>query len=176
MILKPIKLIQNIFKNILDWFWESPTWLVAISIASSLVVLVILTPDDSIISRLLSDVEPISIIAALILYIKESPDRKKEFQYQAWSVIDAAHGVKVSPARIIALQDLNEDRVTLNNLDLPGAKLVRINLPKADLSEANLTKCDLNHANLNHANLGNALLARVNIAYAIALRDGSEDV
>ncbi|MBE8966494.1 pentapeptide repeat-containing protein [Nostocales cyanobacterium LEGE 12452] len=170
LILKPIQLIQNSFKNIfkklLDWFWESPTWLVAISIASSLIILVILTPDSSIISRLLSEVEPISIIAALILYIKEIPDRKKEFQYQAWSVIDAANGVKVSPARIIALQDLNEDGVTLNNLDLPQAKLVRINLPEADLSEANLTKSDMNHANLNHANLGNALLARVNLTGA----------
>ena len=169
-ILKSLKLIQNNFKNvfkkILDWFWESPTWLVAISIALSLVLLIIVTPDNSIISRLLSDVEPISIIAALILYIKESPDRKKEFQYQAWSVIDAAHGVKVSPARIIALQDLNADGVTLNNLDLPEAKLVRINLPKADLSEANLTKSDMNHANLNHANLGNSLLARVNLTGA----------
>ncbi|WP_428850660.1 pentapeptide repeat-containing protein [Nostoc sp. ChiQUE02] len=162
-ILKPIKLIQNSFKMILDWFWKSPTWLVAISIASILAILFIFIPDGSIISRLLSYVDPISIMAALILYIKESPDRKKEFHYQAWSVIDAAHGVKVSPARIIALQDLNEDRVSLNNLDLPGAKLVRINLPKADLSEANLTKSDMNHANLNHANLGNALLARVNL-------------
>ena len=170
LILKPLKLIQNsfkyIFKKILDWFWESPTWVVAITIAFMLVVLVIFTPDDSVLSRILSDIEPISIIVAIILYVKEIPDRKKEFRYQAWSVIDAAHGVKVSPARIIALQDLNEDGVALNNLDLPGAKLVRINLPKADLSEANLTKSDLNHADLNHANLGNALLARVNLTGA----------
>ncbi|SKB15430.1 Globin [Planktothrix sp. PCC 11201] len=170
LILKPLKLIQNsvkyIFKKILDWFWESPTWVVAITIAFMLVVLVIFTPDDSVLSRILSDVEPISIIVAIILYVKEIPDRKKEFRYQAWSVIDAAHGVTVSPARIIALQDLNEDGVALNNLDLPSAKLVRINLPKADLSEVNLTKSDLNHADLNHANLGNALLARVNLTGA----------
>ncbi|WRH66560.1 MAG: pentapeptide repeat-containing protein [Planktothrix sp. GU0601_MAG3] len=170
LILKPLKLIQNsfkyIFKQINKWFWESPTWVVAVTIAFMLVVLVIFTPNDSVLSKILSDVEPISIIVAIILYVKEIPDRKKEFRYQAWSVIDAANGVKVSPARIIALQDLNEDGVALNNLELSEAKLVRINLSQADLSEANLTNADLNHADLNHANLGNALMARVNLTGA----------
>ena len=170
LILKPLKLIGNsfkyIFQKILDWFWESPTWIVAISIAIALVILVIFTPDDSIIGRILSYVEPISIIVAIILYVKEIPDRKKEFRYQAWSVIDAAHSVKVSPARIIALQDLNEEGVALTNLDLPGAKLVRINFSKADLIESNFTKSDLNHANFSHANLGNCLLARANLTGA----------
>ncbi|WP_148292362.1 MULTISPECIES: globin family protein [Planktothrix] len=71
LILKPLKLIQNsfkyIFKKILDWFWESPTWVVAITIAFMLVVLVIFTPDDSVLSRILSDIEPISIIVAIII-------------------------------------------------------------------------------------------------------------
>ncbi|MBD2484881.1 globin domain-containing protein [Planktothrix sp. FACHB-1365] len=170
LILQPLKPLQNSFKysfqKINEWFWESPTWLVALVIVSILVGVLLMSPEGSFVARLLGAVEGISIIVAIILYVKEIPDRKKEFHYQAWSVIDAAHGVKVSPARIIALQDLNQDGVALNNLDLPGAKLVRINLPKADLSEANLTKSDLNHADLNHANLGNALLARVNFTGA----------
>jgi hemoglobin-like flavoprotein len=170
LILKSLKLIENSFKHIfqkaLDWFWESPTWIVAASIAVALIGLIIFTPDESPIARVLTYVEPISIIAAIILYVKEIPDRKKEFRYQAWSVIDAAHGVKVSPARIIALQDLNEEGVALTNLDLPGAKLVRINLYRANLIESNFTKSDLNHANFSHANLGNCLLARANLTGA----------
>jgi uncharacterized protein YjbI with pentapeptide repeats/hemoglobin-like flavoprotein len=164
--LNPIKLIQNSFQKILDCFWKLPAWSVAFYIAIILIILIIFIPEDSIVSKILSELDPISLIIALVLFIKEIPDRKKEFHYQAWSVIDAAHGVKVSPARIIALQDLNEDGVALNNLDISGAKLIRINLPRADLSEANLTRSDLNHANLNHANLSNSLLARVNLTGA----------
>ncbi len=37
---------QNSFNKILDWFWKSPTWLVALSIVSILVILVIFTPED----------------------------------------------------------------------------------------------------------------------------------
>lgn len=170
LILQSLKSIQNSFKyslqNINEWFWRSPTWLVALVIVSVLVGILLISPEGSIVARLLGAVEGISIIVALILYVKEIPDRKKEFHYQAWSVIDRANGVKVSPARIIALQDLNKDGVALNNLDIPAAKLVRINLPKANLSEVNFTKSDLNHADLNHANLGNALLARVNLTGA----------
>ncbi|MGE5655597.1 MAG: globin domain-containing protein [Actinomycetota bacterium] len=164
--LNPIEFTKNNLQKLLKKFWEIPAWLVAFYSVLILVVLIIFIPEDSIIYKILSALEPISIIVILILYIKEIPDRKKEFQYQAWSVINAAHNVKVSPARIIALQDLNEDGVTLNNLDITGGKLARINLPKADLSEANLTKSDMNHANLGNANLGNALLARVNLTGA----------
>lgn len=158
--------IQRSCRKILDWFWQSPTWLLVIFIVGILVLLVIAVPEGSAISKLLGAVEPISIIAALIIFIKESSDRKKEFHYQAWSVVNASHGMKVSPARLMALQDLNEDGVALNNLDMAGAKLAKINLSKAELSEANFTKSDLNHANLKSAQLGNALLARANLTGA----------
>lgn len=169
-LLKLTKSIKNSFKNslqkLIDLFWESPTWAVAVFTVIILLILVLFSPEGSIIATIVGSMEGITIIAAFVLYVKEIPDRKKEFHYQAWSVIDAANSVKVSPARILALQDLNEDGVSLNNVDIPNAKLVRINLPKADLSEANLTKSDLNHANLSHANLGNALLARTNLTGA----------
>lgn len=158
--------IQRSCRKILDWFWQSPTWLLVIFIVGILVLLVIVVPEGSAISKLLGAVEPISIIAALIIFIKESSDRKKEFHYQAWSVVNASHGMKVSPARLMALQDLNEDGVALNHLDMAGAKLARINLSKAELGEANFTKADLNHANLKSAQLGNALLARANLTGA----------
>jgi hemoglobin-like flavoprotein/uncharacterized protein YjbI with pentapeptide repeats len=169
-LLKVIKRIHNSFQNsgqkLSELFWEAPTWLIAVSTVIILIILVLFSPEGSIIATIVGSIEGITIIAAFVLYIKEIPDRKKEFHYQAWSVIDSANGVKVSPARIMALQDLNEDRVSLNNVEILGAKLVRINLFKANLSEANLTKSDLNHANLSHANLGNALLARTNLTGA----------
>ena len=70
--------------------------------------------------------DTISLVVALVLFIKEAPDRRKQFHHQAWSTVDAAHNVKVSYARILALQDLNEDGVSLKGLDAPGAELVAI--------------------------------------------------
>jgi Pentapeptide repeats (8 copies) len=169
-LLKVIKRIQNSFQNseqkLSELFWEAPTWLIAVSTVIILIILVLFSPEGSIIATIVGSIEGITIIAAFVLYIKEIPDRKKEFYYQAWSVIEAANGAKVSPARIMALQDLNEDGVSLNNVEIIGAKLVIINLSKANLSEENLTRSDLNHANLSYANLGNALLARTNLTGA----------
>jgi hypothetical protein len=53
----------------------------------------------------------------------EAPDRKKRKHYEAWQVIDnaAAATVPTSYARVNALQDLNNDGVTLQGLDVPGA-------------------------------------------------------
>jgi hemoglobin-like flavoprotein len=167
---KIIKPLINSFKyslqKLLDLFWEAPTWLVAIITVIILIILVLFSPEGSAIATIVGSIEGVTIIAAFVLYIKEIPDRKKEFHYQAWSVIDSANGVRVSPARIMALQDLNEDKVSLNNVEIINAQLTRINLSKADLREANLIKCDLNHADFKYANLDNALLGRTNFTGA----------
>lgn len=159
-------LVRSILDKLLEEFWALPTWAVAVGSAFCLSFLYLVADDETFLAELLEGADAISILVALVLYVKETPDRKKEFHYQAWSIIDNANEVKVSYARILALQDLNEDRVPLKGLNASTANLAKINLPKADLSDANLTKANLSNANLSHANLGNALLVRVNFTDA----------
>ncbi|MGB3694745.1 MAG: pentapeptide repeat-containing protein [Spirulinaceae cyanobacterium] len=159
-------LLKSTLKKLLQKFWLLPTWSVAIGSAFLLSFLYLVADNETWLAELLEGAESISLLVALVLYIKEIPDRKKEFHYQAWSIVDNATGVKVSYARILALQDLNGDQVTLKGLAAPDADLAKINLPSSDLSDANLTKANLSNANLNNTNLGNALLARVNFTGA----------
>jgi BTB/POZ domain-containing protein KCTD9 len=111
-------------------------------------------------SALLQSAESIAIIAAVILYFKEIPDRKARKHYEAWQVIDnaAAANVPTSYARKQALEDLVRDGVSLKSLDVPGADLSDVNLSNADLREANLRNVDLSGANLRNADLRNAAL------------------
>jgi len=129
-------------------------------------VVFVLADENSLFGQALGGSDVISLVVALVLFIKEAPDRSKQFHYQAWGTVDAAHGVKVSYARIMALQDLNEDGVPLRGLDASGAELVDINLPRANLSSANLSETDLSNANLSHANLDNANLSQAKLSGA----------
>jgi hypothetical protein len=113
-------------------------------------------------SVILSIVESLSIFMAVLLFVLEAPDRNKQAHYEAWKVIDAAYGLKSSYARIQALEDLNEDGVSLNRLNAPEADLKGIDLEKADLSNAYLSGCDLSLAKLERANLSHAELVESN--------------
>ncbi len=124
--------LKLILDKLLEKFWSLPTWAVAVGSAFLLSFLYLAADDETLLAELLEGADAISLLVALVLYIKETPDRKKEFHYQAWSTVDNATGVKVSYARILALQDLNEDGVTLKGLTAPNADLAKINLPKAD--------------------------------------------
>ena len=100
-------------------------------------------------------VNPLSLLLALFLYIRETPERKKQFHYHAWSTIDNASQVKTSNARFMALQDLCADGVSLSGLPLEGADLAGIDLTGADLSAACMRGCNLNGASMCDANLSN---------------------
>lgn len=117
-------------------------------------------------SVLLNVVEGFSIFVALILFFLEAPERAKQAHYEAWKVIDAAHGVETSYARLQALQDLNEDSISLKRLDASRADLKGINLKAADLSYAQLAGTDLSHANLSNADLSHAHLVGANLSNA----------
>ncbi|MDF2387793.1 pentapeptide repeat-containing protein [Nostoc ellipsosporum NOK] len=160
------EVIKQIPKKLLDTFWIAPTWLIAIVSAVIFTLVVVNVDDNSVFAEVLGAADSISLVVALVLFIKETPDRRKQFHYQAWSTVDAAHGVKVSYARVLALQDLNEDGVSLRGLDAPGAELVDINLSHANLSKANLMESDLSNANLSYANLDNANLSQVKLSGA----------
>ncbi|MDX2213276.1 MAG: pentapeptide repeat-containing protein [Oculatellaceae cyanobacterium bins.114] len=111
-------------------------------------------------------IESVSILVAVFIYFKEGPERQKRSRYEAWKVIDAAHGRRNSYARIQALQDLNEEGISLRGLDAPKADLREINLRKAILLNANLQRADLLEANLQKADLRAANLCRANLQRA----------
>ncbi|MEH2197438.1 pentapeptide repeat-containing protein [Nostoc sp.] len=160
------EVLKQIPRKLIDAFWIAPTWLVAIVSAVVFTVVLLIVDDNSLLAEALGAADTISLVVALVLFIKEAPDRRKQFHYQAWSTVDTAHDVKVSYARILALQDLNEDGVSLKGLDAPGAELVDINLPHANLSKANLMESDLSNANLSYANLDNANLSQTKLSGA----------
>ncbi len=117
-------------------------------------------------SPLLNSLESFAFIMALCLFLLETPDRTKQAQYEAWQVVDAAHGLKTSYARIQALQDLNEDQVSMKGLYAADADLRNIDLKGADLSNADLSGANLRGANLINANLSNANLTDVDFSNA----------
>jgi hemoglobin-like flavoprotein/uncharacterized protein YjbI with pentapeptide repeats len=158
--------VSQFFAKILDAFWTQPAWLVALVSAVLFIIVYVIADENSLLAEVLESADALSLVVALVLFIKEAPERRKQFHYQAWSTVDAAHGVKVSYARILALQDLNADGVSLRGLDNPGAELVEINLSKANLSAANLSETDLSKANLSYANLDNANLSQAKLSGA----------
>jgi uncharacterized protein YjbI with pentapeptide repeats len=114
-------------------------------------------------STLLNVVEGFSILVAVFLFFLETPERDKQAHYEAWKVIDSAYGLKTSYARFQALQDLNDDGVSLRGFNAPEADLKGINLAGADLTNAYLSGADLSFANLANANLSYANLAETNL-------------
>lgn len=157
---------RQVVKSLTDMFWRTPTWVIAAVVVVVMGAIFWEADPDSQFARVLGGISAIAVVVGLVLFIKESPDRKKQFHYQAWSVIDAAYGVKVSYARIMALQDLNADGVPLRGLDAPGAECIGIQLAKADLSQSNLDTADLSNANLSHANFSKANLHQTKLSGA----------
>lgn len=157
-----------------------PTWLAIVVAVIFLSALALWLEDDikiysfrDLISRatikaIFAQAQSIAVVVAIILYLKEAPDRKAQKHYEAWRVIDsaAAANVSTSYARCIALQDLHKDSVSLRGLDASGANLARIGLPKADLQEANLEMANLQEANLQEADLSEANLCGANLQKA----------
>jgi hemoglobin-like flavoprotein/uncharacterized protein YjbI with pentapeptide repeats len=157
---------KQVVRSIINTFWETPAWLIALITVIVMTAVFSVTDEKSRFAKILGGIEAISILVALVLFVKEAPDRKKQFHYQAWSIIDAAHGVNVSYARVLALQDLNEDGVSLRGLNAPGAEIAEIQLSKANLSQVDLSAADLSNANLNQANLNKANLCETKLSGA----------
>jgi uncharacterized protein YjbI with pentapeptide repeats/hemoglobin-like flavoprotein len=160
------EVFKGILEKFIDNFWTQPAWLVASVSAVVFIIIDVGAEENSLLAEILETADALSLVVALVLFIKEAPDRRKQFHYQAWSTVDAAHSVKVSYARILALQDLNKDGVSLRGVDTPGAELIDINLPHANLSKANLMESDLSNANLSYANLDNANISQVKLSGA----------
>jgi uncharacterized protein YjbI with pentapeptide repeats len=140
-------------------------------------VIAILISEDNLessedIARLLfEDAESISIITAAIVFLLEISSRRKKDHYEAWQVINSAQGKSGSGGRVQALQDLNEDGVSLEGVSAPEANLADINLrygplKGANFSFSNLENANLKGADLSYANLAKANLSKANLSYA----------
>ncbi|WP_215619280.1 pentapeptide repeat-containing protein [Leptothoe kymatousa] len=165
------------------WMQSVPTWLVVTLAVVLLLALKILAEAPEIqqiiapkiqdhhwqlISTLLSDVESIAAVTAVILYIKGAPERRAQRHYEAWQVIDMAAAAKmeVSYARYQALEALHRDGLSLQRLEAPNANLASISLPNAELSHCNLCMANLQQANLSGANLQGANLQAADLQNA----------
>lgn len=155
-----------------------PTWIFATGVVGLLIGLILWAEKDinlksppEVVRVIFQSAEAIGIVAAVILYFKEIPDRKARKHYEAWQVIDNTTRDSLGYARKQALKDLCSDGVSFANISISFADLSKINLAGADLNSASLTFCDLtatdfSFANLTGANLSASQLTRANFTEA----------
>jgi uncharacterized protein YjbI with pentapeptide repeats len=113
----------------------------------------------------------ISLISGVLKYYWEAPQRQKQKELQAWTIINNADGKEVSGGRISALQDLNENGVELWNLVLDRANLSGITLENGKLTNTSFNdtqlgciehKCsNFRKANLHQAQFQNTYLYHI---------------
>lgn len=167
---------KNLAKRFADWFYSTSLSTIIAVWALIGITLISLSFAFPAIRGIVVFANPLSLLLALFLFIRETPERKKQFHYHAWSIIDNAAHVKTSNARFLALQDLCADGVPLKGLPLDSADLAGINLQHANLSSATMSECiladavldgaDLNDVNLEKANLSGATFRGANLGFA----------
>jgi hypothetical protein len=120
-----------------------------------------------------------TILIVAVTWFFEFDDRERARQdaikakhYRVWELINSARGSTGDGGRRDALQDLNEDRVSLALAPLASAFLHNVKLTNADLreailSEAVLVEADLREADLFGATLSGADLSEANLDRAI---------
>ena len=112
-----------------------------------------------------------SVLIAVVFYFGESDKRVKQRHYQAWQVINTAQGKGGSGGRVEALQELNDDHVSLIVVDASGAflrglRLQRAHLERCDLQNADLRNGDFAGAELSDGNLRGTNLREANLENA----------
>ncbi len=108
----------------------------------------------------------LSVLIGVIFYFSESGDRIKQRHYQAWQVINTAQGKGGSGGRIEALQELNEDHVSLVGVDVSSSFLQGLNLKQARLTRADFSTSDVRDSDFHAAELDNADLHSANFRNA----------
>ncbi|MDZ8053733.1 MAG: pentapeptide repeat-containing protein [Aulosira sp. ZfuVER01] len=117
-------------------------------------------------SKLLQQIQNFSVIFVAFLFILDTFERKKRAYREAWSLIDGARDSETSGARILALKELQEDKVSLRGLDAEKADLMEINLQGAFLEKANLRGALLQRINLISANVQDSDFREANLQEA----------
>ncbi len=117
--------------------------------------------------KILEYIAPLAILVALIQYLREIPQRKRQAELNAWQTINSAMEQKAASGRVEALEYLNKTGVDLSFLDVHKAYLVGtkkngetrgINLPDAKLEGADFYESTLSDANFRNAYLREANL------------------
>jgi Pentapeptide repeats (8 copies) len=96
--------------------------------------------------QILDYIRGFSVIVIVLFYFYDSGNRVKQRHYQARQVINTAQGKGGNGGRIEALEELNEDHVSLVGVDVSGAFLQGLHLEKADLARAILNAADVRNA------------------------------
>jgi len=126
--------------------------------------------------KILEYAAKLTILFALILYVLEVPERKRQAELNAWQIVNSAMQQKAASGRVEALEYLNNAGVDLNYLKVTDAYLIGttrkgvskgINLPNAKLRGVNFTESTLTEANFRNANLEGAILKEANLEGAI---------
>jgi len=130
--------------------------------------------------RILEYAAKLTILFALILYVLEIPQRKRQAELNAWQIVNSAMEQKAASGRVEALEYLNNAGVDLTLLEVSnvyligttkegetkGIKLPNAKLREADFSESTLTDANFRNADLSKANLVGADLFRANLVGA----------
>jgi uncharacterized protein YjbI with pentapeptide repeats len=112
--------------------------------------------------QILDYVRGFGVIVIVVFYFYDSGNRVKQRHYQAWQVINTAQGKGGNGGRIEALEELNEDRVSLVGVDVSGAFLQGLHLEKGDLARAILNAADVRNAIVVSSDLREADLRSAN--------------
>lgn len=105
-------------------------------------------------SKILSSLDKFSIFFLAVLFILETPDRRKQSYRQAWMLIDLARDCETSGARRMALEELHQAKQSLRGLDANKADLEDIDFSGAELSKASFKESLLKGANFQNSKLG----------------------
>jgi uncharacterized protein YjbI with pentapeptide repeats len=106
----------------------------------------------------------IALLASVIVYFKECPQRKRTSHYQAWQVINTAQGKGGDGGRTLALQDLSRSGVSLRGVNLDGASLDGLtlaadpNLMRLTARTARVDTASIIGGNFNYADFTGARL------------------
>jgi uncharacterized protein YjbI with pentapeptide repeats len=99
-----------------------------------------------------------SLVLLVLTMLRGNNDAVKAGLLECWKTIDSSNGVKISRARQIAMERLNQKKCAMNRMDLAEAGLMNMSLDGADLSDSNLSKADLTESSLAGANFTKARL------------------
>lgn len=67
------EILKQTPNKLIDAFWTQPVWVVATVSAVLMAVVFVLTDENSLLAKVLSGADTISLVLALVLFIKESP-------------------------------------------------------------------------------------------------------
>ena len=135
------------------WFWNQSYLTTGLIVTIVFITLSYISNGNTLLSLILNSIEPLSVLLAVMIFIKETPERKKQYNYQALSTIDSASGIKNSKARIVALQDLVDEGINLDELDLNNANLEGIEINGVEIKKGIFTGANLSDAVMHLANL-----------------------